>query len=269
MGWGLGRARAILHELTCFTFDSSLYEEASSCWLNRLCAVSDSVEVVAPHQAFVDLTGHPDPFLTALEICSSLPFEYRGAVSACRWVAFALAPGSGLLNFPQPFSALAPYGLNRLEVVEMSVRERLAFLGYRTIGEIQGLSLATLKSQFGLYGLTIRQAAMGMLHEPVVGNYPPCALSRRLAFDGLCSDSSVVGLGLDRLSRELASALSERDLEAKGLELFVEGESWGAVIATTVWAGYEFRFANSHGIVAVMGGYGDWRGGCSASGGGT
>ena len=224
VGMGAGQARAILHELTCISFDSPLYEEASACWLNRLCAVSDSVEVVSPHQAFVDLAGHPDPFLTALEICSGLPFEYRGAVSACRWVARALAPSSGLLSYPQPFSALAPCGLNQLEVVDLSVRERLAFLGYRTIGEIQGLSLATLKSQFGLYGLTIRQAAMGMLHEPVVGNYPPCAISRRLAFDGLCSDSSVVSLGLERLARELAFALSEGDLEAKGLELFVETE---------------------------------------------
>ena len=225
VGMGAGQARAILHELTCFAYDSSLYEEASHCWLNRLCAVSDSVEVIAPHRAFVDLSGHPDPFLTALEVCSALPFEYRGAVSACRWVALALAPASGLLNFPKPFSALAPYGLDRLDVIDLSVRERLAFLGYRTIGEIQGLSLATLKSQFGLYGLTIRQAAMGMLHEPVVGNYPPCAVSRRLAFDGACSDSSVIALGLERLAQELALALSEGDLEAKGLELFVEGES--------------------------------------------
>lgn len=225
VGMGAGQARAILHELTCFEFSSSLYEEASCCWLNRLCTVSDAVEAIAPHQAFVDLTGHPDPFLTALEICSLLPFEYRGAVSACRWVARALAPPSGLLNFPQPFSALAPYGLDRLEVVELAVRERLAFLGYRTIGEVQGLSLATLKSQFGLYGLTIRQAAMGMLHEPVVGNYPPSSVSRRLTFDGLCSDSSVVSLGLEKLARELACALSEGDLESKGLELFVEGET--------------------------------------------
>ncbi|MEI7577235.1 MAG: hypothetical protein WCK51_10095 [Armatimonadota bacterium] len=225
VGMGAGQARAILHELMCFEFSSSLYEEASCCWLNRLCAVSDSVEVVAPHQAFVDMSGHPDPYLTALEVCYLLPFEYRGAVSGCRWVARALAPSSGLLHFPRPFEALAPYGLDRLEVIEMAVRERLAFLGYRTIGEVQGLSLATLKSQFGLYGLTIRQAAMGMLHEPVVGNYPPSAVSRRLAFDGLCSDSSVVSLGLEKLAGELAWALSEGDLEAKGLELFVEGES--------------------------------------------
>ena len=225
VGMSAGQARAILHELTCFSFDSSVYEEASTCWLNRLCAVSDSVEMVSPHQAYVDLTGHPDPFLTALEVCSSLPFEYRGAVSACRWVAQALAPASGLLHFPQPFAALAECGLDKLAPVEMSVRERLAFLGYRKIKEIQGLSLATLKSQFGLYGLTIRQAAMGMLHEPVVGNYPPCAISRRLTFDGLCSDSSVVALGLERLARELACTLSEGDQEAKGLELFVEGEA--------------------------------------------
>jgi hypothetical protein len=140
-------------------------------------------------------------------------------------VAQALAPASGLLHFPQPFAALAECGLDKLAPVEMSVRERLAFLGYRKIKEIQGLSLATLKSQFGLYGLTIRQAAMGMLHEPVVGNYPPCAISRRLTFDGLCSDSSVVALGLERLARELACTLSEGDQEAKGLELFVEGEA--------------------------------------------
>lgn len=225
VGMGAGQARAILHELTCFEFSSSLYEEASACWLNRLCAVSDSVEVVEPHQAFVDLTGHPDPFLTALEVCSSLPFEYRGAVSACRWVAQALAPALGLLNHPQPFAALSKCGLDKLAPLELSVCERLAFLGYRTIGEIQQLSLATLKSQFGLYGLTIRQATMGMLHEPVVGNYPPCSVSRRLDFDGLCSDSSMVSVGLEKLARELACALSEGDLEAKGLELFVEGES--------------------------------------------
>ncbi len=225
VGMGTGQARAILHELTCFEFSSSLYEEASCCWLNRLCSVSNSVEVVAPHQAFVDLTGHPDPYLTALEVCSSLPFEYRGAVSACRWVAQALAPASGLLNYPQPFVSLSKCGLDKLAPLDLSVCERLAFLGYRTIGEIQLLSLATLKSQFGLYGLTIRQAAMGMLHEPVVGNYPPCSVSRRLAFDGLCSDASVVALGLEKLARELACALSEGDLEAKGLELFVEGES--------------------------------------------
>lgn len=224
MGMAIGQAKAILHELTVYEFAEERYTDASHCWLNRLCTVSDSVEVVAPHRAFVDLAGHGDPYRTALEVCDALPFDYRGAVSPCRWLAEALAPTKGLLNFPKPFEALAKESLVYLAPIEMPVRERLAFLGYRNIGEIQQLSLATLKSQFGLYGLTIRQAAMGMLHEPVVANYPPCSMSRRIPFDGTCSDSEVIVAGLGRLATELALALNEADMEAKSLELFVETE---------------------------------------------
>ncbi|MBX7132364.1 MAG: hypothetical protein K1X67_06775 [Fimbriimonadaceae bacterium] len=163
----------------------------------------------------------------------------RGAIARTPWVArlaadrlFESAPFRlGLCSVTyveDPVSFLSPLPVSCLTPVERAHQERLAFLGYRTIGQVQSAPFSALKAQFGSAGVLIREASLGKVGETVQPLFPPDSVSLRKRFDGEISDSEVLERVLCDLASSLARELTLKDLQGKEVVLsfdFEDGSS--------------------------------------------
>jgi nucleotidyltransferase/DNA polymerase involved in DNA repair len=123
---------------------------------------------------------------------------------------------------------LAPLEVEQLLPALPEHRERLRFLGYRTIGEVAGLPYPALVEQFGTEGRRVLDAAQGKCFEPVRPVYPPDALLERFVFEGATEDLVVLDAGLHALAARLAARLEAKDRCGSQMRVWIERES-GAV----------------------------------------
>lgn len=199
------------------------WHSARKAWTSPLRRFTSRIEVEAPNSAYLDLGEHPDPYSLLPTIVASLPTPNRIGIGRAKWLA-KLASRLGGINadwVARPDRMLAALPVKALPF-EGELTRRLSFLGCRTIRDVQVLSLATLKNQFGELGRSIQLAALGQLSDELNANEGPTTVRAKRD----CEDVIDRGI-LERLLRdvaaELARSLATHDRRARVVRAWVNG----------------------------------------------
>lgn len=237
-GMALAEAKAIARGVRCVVWEAGPYRRAQAEWLDVCAEFSDAIEPERQHAAWVDLRGHPDAASAAVAMAEALEaktgLRARLGLARTKWIASlaarrAVLPADGLEEpCRDPAGFLAPLAVECLLPAPPEHRERLRFLGYRTIGEVASLPYRTLEGQFGAEGRTLFDAARGGCFEPVRAVYPQDALLERFVFDGAVLDAGVLDDGLRALAERIAGRLEEKDRCGTELQVWIERESGAA-----------------------------------------
>lgn len=234
IGMRVDEAKLLLASSGLIGFEEEPYREAQSRWLDAMCEFSSSIEPVEPHAAFADLSGHPDPYdllpMIARKIQVAINLTPRMGLSSAKWVA-----RRSVLSGAHPFTAedwvqrpsvcLYALPVSVLDPVEVLHRERLKFLGYRTIGAVSEIPLRTLKGQFGDAAMVISSASQGRSNEPVRPLYPPDSIVLKHSYPGGLDDLEALRTAIDALAKSCAYALSTRSAVGENVEVVLEHDT--------------------------------------------
>ncbi|MEZ0326355.1 MAG: hypothetical protein ACAH95_10655, partial [Fimbriimonas sp.] len=197
------------------------YEEAQERWLDACLPYTDVIEPIDQHEAFLDFSAHPSP--EAVLDSLKLPENASIGVAKVKWLAKAALDKDDKNQFAYyaPNLFLDSLPTNMLAPVLPESRARLKFLGYQTAGEIQSISLETLREQFGKEALTIWQAARGRAGKPVQPLYPHAALGARIYFESPVEALETIETAIEEIAVELAKKLEARDLQGSNMRLWI------------------------------------------------
>ncbi|AIE84347.1 DNA polymerase Y family protein [Fimbriimonas ginsengisoli] len=231
-GFTARNAINIIPNLTLRTWREDDYRERCTKWLDGCLDFCDVIEPEDQHVAYLDLSGHPAPgeiavrVVESLEKATGLPVRFGAGPS--KWVAFlASQHGDWGQAVREPAAFLAPLPVLELLPIAMASRERLRFLGYRKIGDVAKLDIATLRSQFGEEALTILRAAAGSQGDPVEAIYPPDSIADRVFFPSPLESLEAIDANLRLLAQCLGGRLMGKGQEGSSLELSIETETAG------------------------------------------
>lgn len=237
LGTGRSALLQLCPEAAVAPYEPARYEEGGRLLLDLYARHVPAVEPLDLTHAFLDVAGvSPDP-------CSRIGRE--AAIGLGVTVGFGLGPtkltaraaglelvargirrsgetlavpgdlsgtGPGGDGTAQVRAFLAPLPVSYLYPLPDGVAERLARLGFGTIGEVQGLPLRELARQFGWpLARRIAEAAEGGAADRVRPAWPPPALSVSRTFEGGLVDRE----GLVRALREAAGRLA-REMTGRG-----------------------------------------------------
>lgn len=235
VGMPLAEAKAVARDARCVAWEEEPYRAAQAAWLDVCAEFSDAIEPERQHAAWVDLSGHPDASEIAVMLAEAvearLGYAVRIGLAGTKWIAEVAARAAhpdlpGLASAcGGPAAFLAPLGVEWLLPVMPVHRERLRYLGYRTIGGVAGVPYRTLETQFAVEGRRILDAAHGRCFEPVRAVYPPDTLLERFAFEGATEDLMVFDAGLQFLAARISKRLGEQDRCGAELRVWIERES--------------------------------------------
>jgi DNA ligase D-like protein (predicted 3'-phosphoesterase) len=206
------------------------YRERNEKWLRVCPEFSDVIEPDDQHAAYLDLSKHPSPCdiadraVAAVAYASECPIRF--GVGPSKWVAkLATEVGEWSQAVKDPEGFLAPLPILQLKPVSPEARQRMHFLGYRTIGDVARLDPGVLRDQFGVEALLIQQAATGVHVDAVREVYPPNTASDRILFPEPIESLEALELNFRRLSDRVGGLLSVRGLEGSHLEFGREEEA--------------------------------------------
>jgi len=196
------------------------YNEFASVWLDVCAEYTSAIEPVEPHCAYLDLQGLPSPH----ELAEPLAADIYSAIRLCPQVGVAgsklLARVAGKALQPcQEARFLAALPIESLWPVASEHRQRLRFLGYRTVGEVAALPLSLLKKQFGEQGLQISRLAKGMDESAVRPLYPPEVIAAKFYFPQPAKNDAEIETALQCLANELAFKLTSRGVQTRNIEI--------------------------------------------------
>lgn len=241
-GMPLSEAKAILENGRFISWEEEPFRQIQTEWLDILCEFSDVIEPKRQHDAWIDLSQHPDPeeiaFKVLQRIESKLNLQVRMGMAKTKWLAELacmnhlnscsnMLTEQILLREPciDPAGFLESLHTSKLLPVEQSILQKLEFLGYRTIGQVAEVPLSVLSSQFGDIASFILKCANGGHFEPIVGSYPPATIAKRIQFEGVVEDKLVLDHALQVLAQQLADVLKKDDSYSKQVLLTIETES--------------------------------------------
>lgn len=222
-------ARSIVHEAEFIPWQEDQYEEAQRNWLDLCIDFTGIIEPEDQNSAFLDLSGHPNPIDVSEKLIRTLAQEtglkiFYGS-SCSKWIAklaSTLGDGGSAVTDPAKFLALLP--VSKLEPVKLEHRQRLSFLGYRTIGDILTIPQEVLRQQFGQDAIFIAKAARGDFMGPPRAMYPKDSLIESLIFESPVDSLETVDLALKELAQRVATRLSTKSLQGQELEVSIETE---------------------------------------------
>jgi nucleotidyltransferase/DNA polymerase involved in DNA repair len=228
-GMGLPEAKAILGKEGAFVpWQEESFRVAQTAWLDICAKHADAIEPVDQHQAYIDLSDHPDSQDIRRRLVSDLTnttgLSIRHGLASCRWIAKIAAFGGNpeiAVQDPELF-------VSQLPVMAMPIPEqfvvRLGLLGCRSISDVAAMSIDTLRRQFGKEALSMQRIAKGNGESKVQAIYPPDCIRGRFSFDGAASDLEVFDNGLKHLAKSIGTKLIEKDSFGEVLEIWLEDE---------------------------------------------
>ncbi|HRI44141.1 MAG TPA: hypothetical protein PLL78_03260 [Fimbriimonadaceae bacterium] len=254
IGMSLAEARATSSAVRFVTYRREDYSAAREAWLDVCVEFANRIEPAEDHAAFLDLSEHPDPQEVASILIHRLGSSSRAAIAKNKWLARLAVETHGTPCGRIPFiedsrGFLASLPIAHLRPVDSKTRERLEFLGYRTIGAVAEAPPTALKGHFGLEANRICEAARGGVSEPVQATYPPDSLSVRRHFTGGCADREVLFRGIAMLARQAAAELVARDRVGQSLRLIVVLEEGDPIVVARRWSK---PLQSAQGIIAAL-----------------
>jgi nucleotidyltransferase/DNA polymerase involved in DNA repair len=240
-GMALAEAKTLLKDAgSLFAYEPETYRAPQKRFLDRLAQFGDRIEPGMPHEAWIDLSKHPRAESVAWEIQSELKqagyVSVRMGFASSKWLA-QLCSCEPLPEqridweltacewLSRPDEVLKDRPLQALTCLPYEVIARLKFLGYRRIGEVAALPLKVLKQQFGDSAWKIRDAAQGLLSDPVLGVYPEQRAIARLEISEGVIDQEGINAVLRKLAERLGDRLQDQDEYASDVRMWMRFES--------------------------------------------
>ncbi|MBL8048429.1 MAG: hypothetical protein JNJ45_07075 [Chthonomonas sp.] len=239
LGMTTREARTLLRMPLAFrVYSASDFEEARNLWLNRCLTCVDRLEPILAHEALLDFSGHPDPAGPALELYETLRRAgYRAVIGmgSSPWVARRCAQlmpdydrlawqlqWEEAIRHPRRFLESCP--IMECEPLERKARERLLFLGYPTLRDVDTVPAAVLRRQLGMAYSTYVAAREGGPWQSLRTSYPDQRIMAAFEFPGGCSEEATLQGIARRLSERLVTQLQQRDETSSELVLELEWE---------------------------------------------
>ncbi len=224
-GMSLGEAKALVHGGECVAWSKERFAVAAEAWYHSLLEYVDALEPLDQHQAAIDLSGHPDPITVAQAIIRSLECPLSAGLGASKWIAKAAATVPWSADFVvKPQIALRPLSVRGLPILPEEA-DRLEFLGYRTIGEIQKLDEQLLRAQFGSRGALIARSSRGGERDLVEPQFPEASVATRMQFADPIEDRAHLDLAFQEIAERMGTTLVERDLSGQEMSCTLLYES--------------------------------------------
>lgn len=225
LGLSVSEARSIVRDGTFSRFEPDAFVSAQERWLDVCARFSDAIEPDEMHSAFIDLTGHPSPIDSAHELVGEIgrAWPNRAAIATTKWVTKAASTWrrleNVLLDATDGEQAIGRMPVSQLLPVPVEHRERLKFLGYRTIADVRAIPLEVLRSQFGEHALTIYQAARAGCTDHVKPVYPKETLACRISIPEGIDSSEHLSHALSELADTIMRSLHVRESQSRTLTL--------------------------------------------------
>ncbi len=192
------------------------------------------VEPLSLDEAFLDVTGSQALFGSCIEIAQQIKQRIRRDVRLVASVgvapnkflakvasdlrkpdAFVVVPADGVQEF------LDPLPIGRIWGVGKVTNRRFEQLGIRTIGDLRGLSSASLTQLFGASGEHYWRLAHGIDDRPVVPDRESKSISHESTFAEDISDIGLLRSWLVELAEQVARRLRRHGLKGRTVELKV------------------------------------------------
>ncbi len=230
------RALRLCPQLIVISHHRGNYGETSDQVMRRLRDLSPYVEQISIDEAFVDLSGLPDPEGITRKLQSGIRQELGLPCSAgiainklVAKIATEVGKKSGRKGEPPNALTIVPPGTERIFLdplpVEMmwgvgpKTSARLAEVGIKTIGDLARHPEADLVRWFGSNGRDMWQHAQGQDERPIVTEYEAKSISQETTFARDISDDLVLQRTVRSLSAEVGRRLRKSGESGKTVRL--------------------------------------------------
>ncbi len=207
----------------------ALYAEFSERVMALLHGVSPLVEQVSIDEAYVEI---PSDLGNAAEraheiqqrIRTELGLDCTVAVASNKLVskiACNTVKPRGFIVVPlgEEEAFLAPLSIDKLPGAGRVTRSKLTRWNVRTIGDLQHVPAAELRSVFGSLGIYLHEAALGQDDSPVVTETRQKSVSAENTFDRDTEDPNKVDALVRELCEEVSGALEKGEFRARTIVL--------------------------------------------------
>lgn len=222
-------ARAIAHEIEILQWEADPFREEQERWLELCTEFTGIIEPDDQHSTYLDLSGHPNPTDVAEKLVRTLVAKtglaVRYGAARSKWLAqLSSDVGDCGVAIRDPREFLTSLSVSRLTPLQPETRERLIFLGYRTVGQLFDIPPEILRQQFGQESLLIERAAKGELTDAVLPVYPKDSIIESLIFEGPVELLETLDQAFKDLAQRVGIRLAERSLQGQELEVSLELE---------------------------------------------
>src|SRR5262249_49070715 len=172
------------------------YKAASRAVREIFSRHTDLIEPLSLDEAYLDVTENKLGLPTATRVAKMIRQQIREELKLT--ASAGVAPNKFLAKIasdwckpdglfviqPSEVSAfLLPLPVSRIPGVGKVTETRLKEVGIATVGDLRGLGLEALESEFGRYGRRLFELANGVDHNPVVSNRPTKSISAEDTFE--------------------------------------------------------------------------------------
>ena len=223
-----------------------LYGEYSRKVMALLAEVSPVVEQISIDEAFVDLTGDPQPggaiaatVQQRIEAEFGLPSSFGVATNKLvAKIATNVGKPRGLIVVPPGEEAafLAPLPLAELWGVGPKMRANLEGLGMKVIGDLAAWPEADLTRRFGEWGRALARHARGLDDRPVTNDYEAKSISSETTFARDVTDAPTLRKRILQFSEEVAANLRHDGLAARTVKIKVRWPPFETITRQTTLA---------------------------------
>ena len=229
LGMEVRQAKAVVTDCVVKLWEPERYHARRNQWLNVCTDYTGVIEPLDQHIAALDLSGHPNPLdvteRMVRELVGKIKLNVHYGAATSVWISKLAADRHDLgraVHTPSEFLADLP--VSDLLPVSEDARQRLTFLGYRSIGEVAQLPLDTLQGQFGEEAHLIFSASKGKHHQPVHAIYPLDSIQECLLFDGVVEDTDTIDNGLQAIAERVGRRLTDKGMQGSKLSIRLEFE---------------------------------------------
>ncbi|SEF60597.1 DNA polymerase-4 [Bryocella elongata] len=177
------RAERLCPEAIFLPPDFTRYKAVSQAVREIFGRHTDLIEPLSLDEAYLDVTANKTGLPTATRVASLIRQQIRSELNLT--ASAGVAPNKFLAKVasdwrkPDGLFVIQPHEvlgflrdlpIGRIPGVGKVTEEHLAKAGIRTVGDVQGKSLAELEAEFGRYGHRLFDYARGIDHSPVIPN---------------------------------------------------------------------------------------------------
>lgn len=233
----MAHALRLCRDLIIVPSRHGLYGEVSGRVMERARGVTPLVEQISIDEAFLDVSGRPEPAEQTARQLQALINEELGlpcslGVASNKLVAKIAntvgksraqkgAPPNAIMIVPPGEEAafLAPLPVRELWGVGPKTAERLAEQGIRTIGDLARCPETDLVRRFGKMGAELARRAQGVDDRPVETEHETKSISRETTFAQDTRDGEALRRTLRALSDSVGRRLRQAGLAGSTVKL--------------------------------------------------
>ena len=216
----MARARRLCPHAVVIPPRRHRYREVSRGVMELFRSITPLVEAIALDEAFLDVGGARRRLGSPAEIAAMIrarvaerfgitcsvgvaPSKLVAKLASrqCKPDGLLVVPVTGVVDFLHPLPVAALWGVG--ERTEQALRR----LGVRTVGDLAGVPVDTLRREFGVAGVRLAELAQGRDDRPVVPDAPDKSVGAEETFDRDVGDPALVRRELLRLSEQVAARL--------------------------------------------------------------